>query len=243
MPASAVASIRSGAVSCAHPGQLFEVAPHGFGEARIGGDPRADRRGAHVDLVEPRDDFGQPVFVFFEGVGESRELLAERHGDGILKLRAPDLQDVRELATLCGERGGEQPVLVEQPLDAEHHREFDRGRVDVVRRLRTVDVVDRAEVLVGAERMAELLKPEVGDHLVGVHVGARAGAALDHADHELVVVLPRGDALARRVDHVGLRRVEHAEVFVGARRRLLHAGERDAPGRGSSRSPAARSES
>ena len=145
-------------------------------------------------------DLGEAVVVLLQRVREARELLPERHRHRVLQLRAPDLQDVRELAALRRERLGEQRVLVEQALHAEHHRELDRGRVHVVRRLAAVDVVDRVQLGVVAELLAHRLEARVGDDLVGVHVGAGARTALDDADHELVVQLAGDDALADVVD-------------------------------------------
>ena len=135
-------------------GELLELEAHGLGVARVGRDAGADRGGAHVDLVEPLDDLGEAVVVLLQRVGEPDELLAEGHRHGILQLRAADLEHVRELAALRGEALGEQGVLLEQALHAEHHGELDRGRVDVVGRLAAVDVVDRVQVRVVAERRA-----------------------------------------------------------------------------------------
>ena len=82
------------------------------------------------------------------------------------------------------------------------------------------------QVLVFAARVTELLEREIGDHLVGVHVGRRARTALDDVDDELIVQLAGADLLARADDRVGLDPVEHAELVVRQRRRLLDARER-----------------
>ena len=84
-----------------------------------------------------------------------------------------------------------------EPRVAEQQADVQRGRVDVVGRLRRVDVVVRVAVLVLALRVAQQLERAVGDHLVGVHVGRGAGAALDHVDDELLVQLAVDDLLAR----------------------------------------------
>ena len=67
-----------------------------------------------------------------------------------------------------------------------------RGREHVVRRLGGVDVV------VGVHRPAEALGGHVGQHLVGVHVGARAGAGLEDVEREVVVEARRRTSRTRR---------------------------------------------
>ncbi|MNY81819.1 hypothetical protein D3C86_2235890 [compost metagenome] len=68
----------------------------------------------------------------------------------------------------------------------------------------------RVQVLVLALLMAEQFERAVGDHLVGVHVGRGAGAALNHIDDELVVQLPGNQLLAGSNDCVAARLVEQA---------------------------------
>ena len=82
------------------------------------------------------------------------------------------------------------------------------------------------QVLVLALRVPEQLERAVGDHLVGVHVGRGAGAALDHVDHELLEQLALRAPPRRQADRGGAPLVEQAELAVGDRRRLLDAGER-----------------
>jgi hypothetical protein len=101
--------------------------------------------------------------------------------------------------------------------------EMEGGRIDVVRRLPEVHVVVGIDVLVFALFVAERLEREVGDHLVRVHVGRRAGAALDHVDHELFVQLSRADLPAGLDDGARTPLVQLPEILVGVRCRLLHA--------------------
>ena len=82
--------------------------------------------------------------------------------------------------------------------DAEPRRDPQRRRIDVVRALRRVDVIVRVQHVVAALLVAEVLERPVGDDLVGVHVGRRAGAALDHVDDELVVQLAARSGRRRR---------------------------------------------
>ena len=53
-----------------------------------------------------------------------------------------------------------------------------------------------------------LVAGEVGDHLVGVHVRRGSGAGLEDVDRELVVVLARGNGVARLRDLLGKVGVE-----------------------------------
>ena len=55
---------------------------------------------------------------------------------------------------------------------------------------------------------------ELGDHLVGVHVGGGAGAGLEDVDRELVVVLAGADRLAGGGDALGEILVEQAQLAV-----------------------------
>jgi hypothetical protein len=70
--------------------------------------------------------------------------------------------------------------------------------------------------------MAQLLKREVADHLVGVHVGRGAGAALDHVDHEFVEQLASDEVVAGQDDGGGAVAVDGAQVGIGARGGLLY---------------------
>ena len=155
------------------------------------------------------------------------ELLPERHRHGVLHLRAPDLEHVMELERLGQERLAKQRELVEEAAHGEHDADLDRRRVDVVRRLAAVRVVDGREERVVALLATGRLERDVGDHLVGVHVRRGAGAALDHVDLELLVELAVDHPLRGPVDHLGLGGLEHADVAIRARRGLLDHRERD----------------
>ena len=82
-------------------------------------------------------------------------------------------------------------------------------------------VVGVAEAVLAAGP-AEQLERAVGDHLVRVHVGRGAGAALDHVDDEVSVPVAVDDLLARPVDRGRRLGREEPELAVGARRGLLH---------------------
>ena len=73
---------------------------------------------------------------------------------------------------------------------------------------------------------AEHLDGAVGDHLVGVHVGLRAGAGLPDDQREMVVELAVDDFLRRLDDRLAELRVEPAELHVGFGRGALDDAER-----------------
>ena len=114
----------------------------------------------------------------------------------------------------------------QQRLDPEPGRHAQRGRVDIVRALRRIDVVVRVELVVAALGKTHVLERAVRDDLVRVHVGRRAGATLDHVDDELVVQLAADQVVAGTHDCGGLRRGDHAELGVGLRCGLLDERER-----------------
>ena len=210
----------------AEPGDRVQVAHGGGAVTRVGRDARADRGGAEVDLGEQPDGLGEARVILAEGRREAVELLAEGHRHGVLQLGAPDLEDLVELLGLAAERLAQQLELGEQRVQREGERDLERRRVGVVRRLAAVHVVDGVQDVVAALGVAGDLERDVGDDLVGVHVRRGAGAALDDADHELVVELAVDDALAGPVDPHGLVGVQHADFAVRPRRGLLHRGER-----------------
>jgi hypothetical protein len=96
----------------------------------------------------------------------------------------------------------------------------DGGRNRVVAALPHVDLV------VGVHGALEVRARQRGDHLVGVHVRAGAGAGLEHVYRELCVVRPGDDLGGRGFDRRGDSRIEEPQAPVGARRRLFHQRER-----------------
>src|SRR5690606_26497039 len=148
-----------------------------------------------------------------------------RHG--VLQLGAADLEHVREFRRLRREGGAQRRHLGEQAPDVEIEREPDRRGIDVVRALRQVQVVERMQHLVVALRVSEELERAVAEHLVRVHVGRRACAALNDVDHELIQQPTAAHLLAGAPDRAREARVEEAELAVRHGGRLLDAGERD----------------
>ena len=113
-----------------------------------------------------------------------------------------------------------------QRLDCDVQRDLHRGGIDVVRRLAQVHMVVRVNVGVVAARVVHQLEGAVGDHLVRVHVGRRPGAALDHVDHEVLVMASGANLLCRSNDDLRDPAIEQAELGVRQRSGFLHHRQR-----------------
>ena len=184
--------------SCAHLG----------GEVGVRVQTRADRGAAERDLAETLAAVAHPLDPLAHLRGVAGELLAEGDGHCVHQVRPARLDHVVELLGLLLQRrregleGGKQVVL-----DLAERGEMDGRGEDVVRALAHVDVVVRVHVVAGERR----------DHLVRVHVRARARPRLEDVDRKLVVVLALGDRVAGGGDPLGLLGVEQAEVGVRTR--------------------------
>ena len=88
-------------------------------------------------------------------------------------------------------------------------------------------MVVRVDVLVVALLVPQDLQGPVGDHLIGVHVGAGARTALDHVHGEVLVQGTVGDLLAGLLDGAGHPVVQQAQRVVRPGCGPLHLGERD----------------
>ena len=93
-------------------------------------------------------------------------------------------------------------------------RDMHRGRESVVRRLAHIDVIVGMNRILGAELAGEQFVGAVGDHLVDVHVGLRAGAGLPNHQRELIVELAVDDFGRRLHDRLGAPRIERAELAI-----------------------------
>ena len=155
-----------------------------------------------------------------------REFLAERHRHRVLQLGASHFQHVAKFLGFRLECAAQNRHRIDQLENAEVSRDLQRRRVDVVGALAHVDVLVRMQVLVFAAVVPEMLEREVRNHLVGIHVRRRAGAALDHVDDELVVQLAVAYLAACLHDRVRALLVEQSDFVVRARRCFLDARER-----------------
>ena len=174
------------------------------GVARIGVDAGADGGAAHVDLEEQPRGLAQARDVLAVVTAKASNSWPRVIGHGVLELGAAHLEDVVELHAL-GVRGrpAARPERRAQGAQLDDDGEAHGGGVDVVGGLRQVHVVVRVAERVLAAGAAQQLQGAVGDHLVGVHVGRGAGAALHHVDDEVAVPVAVDDLLAGAVDGIG----------------------------------------
>ena len=172
----------------------------------------ADAEGAKLDRCFPEEARGAAC-----GGGVGAELLAQRDRRGVLQMRAAGLDDVREFIAFVVEGIGERVELGQELIEQQERGDADRGREDVIRRLRHVDVIVRMYARPG----------EIRDHLVHVHVERRAGAGLKDIDDEvLLIVLEISEELvARANDRVAGVVIHRAEVAIGQRGGLLQVNE------------------
>ncbi|TLD45591.1 MAG: hypothetical protein FAZ92_02127 [Accumulibacter sp.] len=153
------------------------------------------------------------------------ELLSERHRHGVLQVCTPHLQHALELVGLAAECFLQPPQGVHVARQAQNQRQPERGRIDVVGRLAVIDVIIRIEILILALAMPEALQRQIGDDLVGIHVGRGTGTALDEVGDELIAQFAGDQAVTGAGNGIGETRIEHAEVAVGQRCRLLDIAE------------------
>ena len=115
----------------------------------------------------------------------------------------PILMTPANSRALGPERGDELFEDRDELPSAGDEGEAEGRRVDVVGRLRQVDMVVGMAAGVIALGEAHELEGPVGDDLVGVHVRRCPGAALDHVDDEMRMPLAVDDLLAGPDDGVG----------------------------------------
>ena len=150
-------------------GGRCQLRDHRRREPGRGVDAGADRGAAQGQLRHSGERRLEPLDAVADLRGVAGELLAQRHRRRVHEVRAPRLHDRCELPGLALERHRQPPQRRDEGIDhAIGRRQVDRRREDVVARLAGVDLV------VGVDRPAQPLGGEVGDHLVGVHVGRGA---------------------------------------------------------------------
>ena len=94
------------------------------------------------------------------------------------------------------------------PGNLQRARDMHGGGKAVVRRLAHIDVIVRMDRRFRAECAAKPLVRAIGDHLVDVHVGLRAGSGLPDHQRELIVELAGDNLVGDRDDRVGAPGVE-----------------------------------
>ena len=201
------------------------------GQARLGGDLRGDARVEARDAVEARADGGaalrehvqprqhrlhaQDSVLHLRRI--AAELLPQRQGRRILRVRAADLDDAGELGGL-GLQARVQVRQARQQRAVQHERRGDvhRRREGVIAGHAHVDVVVRVHRLLGAQRAAQQLDGAVGDDLIHVHVRLRARAGLEDDEREVLIPLASDDLIRHAQDgathHRGHDAILHVDL-------------------------------
>ena len=178
---SCVASIRSPARWIGLPVIFARWPTHFSGVARRRVQAGADRRRPHVDLVQDAllHPFAAAASSPSSVGGEGLELLTERHRHRVLQLGASHLDDVDELLALGAEGRDQLAHRGDRLVVAQQQADLERDRIGVVRRLRHV-AGRRAARSTGTRPSCGPMSSSarLAMHLVGVHVGRGAGAAL-----------------------------------------------------------------
>ena len=185
----------------------------------------ADGGTAQVDLRDQLRGFLQPLGVLGDHDGVRAEFLAQGHRYRVLQLRAAHLEHAAELVRLGQEGGGHLQHRGVQGGDVHLECNLHRRGIDVVGALAAIDVFERMQSVVVPAAGAEYLERSVGDHLVGVHVGGRARAALDDVDDELVVQFTVADLGAGRLDRGGTLVIEQTEFPISPCGSLFHCSQ------------------
>src|ERR1043165_445786 len=160
-------------------GELFDGAR---GEVRVRVDSRAHGRAAQRKFAEMRLNALKPRDAVLDLASVAAEFLPERHGRGVLQMRATNLEDVFELGGLFYESF----VQFLQRRNQTEHELLQRGNVygggnHVVARLPAIHIVVRMNF--GTEQFTRAM----GDDFVGVHVRGSARTGLENVHDELVV--------------------------------------------------------
>ncbi len=184
---------------------------HQAGIIGVGVQPGADGGGAHVDLADQRLGLAHARHILAHHHRPGVELLPERHRHGILELGATHLDHIGKFLAFGGKRLAQPFHFTQQAIQLLAQRQAQGGGIDIVGRLRHVDMVERVEDVVAAFLITQLFQRQVGDHLVGIHVGRSARAALDHIHHEFAVVAAGNDQIASLGNGLSQARLQQAQ--------------------------------
>ena len=84
-----------------------------------------------------------------------------------------------------------------------------------------VAALPHVDVIVGVYLAVDLIAGQPRNHLVGVHIGARARPRLKNVQGEVLVVLPCGHGLGRCFDGLGHVGLHQAQIAIDGRCRAF----------------------
>jgi len=176
------------------------------GELGMGVEAGSGGRAAERDLADPAQRRLDPLHAESDLGRVAAELLAEGDRDRVHQVGPARLDDVGEQGRLLLKGSLERSHRRQQVVaDLVQRRQVHGRGEDVVGRLAHVDVVVGMGAVAG----------EVGEHLVGIHVGGGAGAGLEYVDGELVVMRAFADRLAGGGDALRQVTVKQSQLAVG----------------------------
>jgi hypothetical protein len=130
-------------------------------------------------------------------------------------MSAPDLDDAVEVLRFFRQRGAQFFQRRQQAVgDGVHRRHMHGRREHVIGRLAAVDLVVGVHQARLASLAAQQFAGAVGQHLVDVHVGLRAGAGLPDDQGELAAVLPGNHFIGCGDDGVRLLLIQQPQPVV-----------------------------
>ena len=184
---------------------------------------RADGGAAERQFLQGLHGQKQQFLIPFQTRSPAGNFLREGDGRGVLQMRPAGLDNAciffLQTAECCCQRVDGRDDLV---LNRTDRRDVHRGRECVVGRLRHVDIIVRVQKLSARDLIAA-----VGNDLVAVHVGLRAGAGLPDDEREIVQKLA-GNDLVRCLFNGGKLFFGHflrTQGAVGARSSLFENAE------------------
>ena len=175
----------------------------------MGIDPRTDGRTALGKPAEPRKDTGDPLIVGVDLRGPTRKFLVQSQRHRIHQVGAACLDDPRHFFRLALD-GVCQVLQCRQQRfgETKSRAHMDRRGDHIVAALPHVDMV------VGVDGLRGVAVGEVGDHLVGVHVGTGTGARLKHIHGKMLVMEAFGDRKRCGPDRVRHVRRHQSQIVI-----------------------------
>ncbi|MOA13766.1 hypothetical protein D3C78_1338290 [compost metagenome] len=147
----------------------------------MGIDPGADRRTALGQGLQARQHILQVADIGLELLRPTVEHLAQTHRHGIHQMGATRFDEWVDLFGLALDHLHQVQQRRQQLLmQGQGSADMNAGGDDVVAALAAIDVVVRVD------RLSQQAAGEGGDHFVGVHVGAGAGAGLEDIHRKMV---------------------------------------------------------
>ena len=143
------------------------------------------------------------------------KLLAEREGRRVLQVRPANLDDVGEFGSFRVECCGQlQNCRQNRIHDADTGGDMHCRGKNIVRGLPEIDLVVGVNQALAASLAAEQFRGTVGQYLVNVHIGLRAGAGLPNRQRKLVGMLAAAHFIGGSDDRLRFRGRQQAKFLI-----------------------------